>query len=69
MSRTVGQLLDYDGTFLIDEENPENSNITITINASSLDRNHPERNDDLGNTDTGLQDGAGPNLPGLRSKP
>lgn len=47
LSNTVGQFREYDGTFLIDEENPANSKITFTINSASIDSNHPARDDHL----------------------
>lgn len=42
-SHTVGQFRDFDGTFLIDEEKPENSEITFTVKMASLDSNHEAR--------------------------
>ncbi|MEO0931493.1 MAG: YceI family protein, partial [Pseudomonadota bacterium] len=40
LSPTVGQFRTYDGTFLIDEFDPANSQITFSIEAASLDSNH-----------------------------
>lgn len=51
LSRTVGEFRDYDGTFLIDEENPANSQITFTVNAASVDSNHPGRDNHIRNAD------------------
>ncbi len=51
LSRTVGRFNDFDGTFLIDEENPENSEITFSIDAASIDSNHKERDEHLRNPD------------------
>ncbi len=51
LSRTVGRFNDFDGTFLIDEETPENSQITFTINAASIDSNHAERDAHLRHAD------------------
>lgn len=50
-SRTVGQFRDYDGTFLIDEEKPENSRISFTVKSASIDTNHKERDAHLRNAD------------------
>ncbi len=50
-SRTVGQFRDFDGTFLIDEAAPENSRISFTIDAGSIDSNHAERDAHLRNAD------------------
>lgn len=50
-SRTVGQFRDFDGTFLIDEEKPENSKITFTVKAASVDTNHAERDNHIRNKD------------------
>lgn len=47
LSRTVGRFNSYDGTFLIDEENPANSQITFTIDAVSIDSNHAARDGHL----------------------
>ena len=43
LSPTVGQFRDFDGTFLIDEADPANSQITFTVQAASIDSNHPGR--------------------------
>ena len=51
LSRTVGRFNSYDGTFLIDEDNPANSQITFTIDASSIDSNHSARDDHLRHAD------------------
>ena len=51
LSRTVGQFRHYDGTFLIDEETPENSQITFRVDAASIDSNHPGRDTHLRNPD------------------
>lgn len=50
-SRTVGQFRDYDGTFLIDEQKPENSSITFTVKSGSIDTNHDGRDAHLRNAD------------------
>ena len=51
LSRTVGRFNSYDGTFLIDEEDPTNSQITFTIDAASIDSNHGARDDHLRHAD------------------
>lgn len=48
---TVGQFRQYNGTFLIDEENPASSKITFTVQAASVDSNHPGRNNHVRNAD------------------
>ena len=51
LSRTVGRFDSFDGTFLIDEENPENSTITFEIDAASINSNHGPRDTHLRNAD------------------
>ena len=51
LSRTIGQFKDYNGTFLIDEENPANSAITFTVNATSVDSNHTGRDNHIRHAD------------------
>lgn len=51
LSRTVGRFNRYDGTFMIDEDNPANSRITFTIDATSIDSNHTERDGHLRHSD------------------
>lgn len=51
LSRTVGRFNTFDGTFLIDEEAPENSQITFTIEAASIDSNHGPRDEHLRHAD------------------
>ncbi len=36
-SNSQGEFLDYDGQFVIDEENPENSNVEVDIKVAGLD--------------------------------
>ncbi|MBX2854640.1 MAG: YceI family protein [Rhodobacteraceae bacterium] len=50
-SSTVGQFRKYDGRFLIDEETPENSRVTFTVDATSIDSNHMERDAHLNTQD------------------
>ena len=51
LARTVGRFDDFDGTFLIDEENPENSQITITVDAASVNSNHLGRDNHIRTAD------------------
>ncbi len=51
LSRTVGRFNDFDGTFLIDEVDPTNSQITFTVSAASVDSNHIGRDNHLRNAD------------------
>ena len=51
LSRTVGRFNTFDGTFMIDEEDPENSRITFWIDAASIDSNHDARDAHLRGTD------------------
>lgn len=61
LSRTVGRFNSYDGTFLIDEHDPANSQISFTIDASSVDSNHRERDDHLRHADY-LDAASAPNI-------
>jgi len=38
-----GRFNDFDGQFVFDAEHPENSSVTVTIDPSSVDTNHAER--------------------------
>jgi polyisoprenoid-binding protein YceI len=51
LSKTIGQFREFDGTFLIDEDQPENSEITFTVQVASIDSNHAGRDDHLRNAD------------------
>ena len=51
LSRTVGRFNSFDGTFLIDEDAPEASQITFTIDAASIDSNHGPRDTHLRHAD------------------
>tara|TARA_R110002126_G_scaffold282327_3_gene430679 strand:+ start:5696 stop:6364 length:669 start_codon:yes stop_codon:yes gene_type:complete len=51
MANTVGRFNDFDGTFLIDEADPANSQITFTIQAASIDSNHIGRDNHARNPD------------------
>lgn len=51
MANTVGRFNTFDGRFLIDEADPAKSTITLTIEAASIDSNHPGRDTHLRNAD------------------
>lgn len=51
LSRTIGEFRSYDGTFLIDEDDPANSQITFTVQAASVDSNHVGRDNHIRNAD------------------
>ncbi|MEM7642048.1 MAG: YceI family protein [Pseudomonadota bacterium] len=51
LSNTVGRFERFDGTFLIDEEDPANSAITFEIEVSSIDSNHRARDEHLRSAD------------------
>lgn len=51
LSRTVGRFNSFDGTFLIDEDTPETSQITFSIDAGSIDSNHDTRDAHLRSAD------------------
>ncbi|MEL7452038.1 MAG: YceI family protein, partial [Pseudomonadota bacterium] len=50
-SNTVGQFRTFDGNFEIDENNPENSRISFTIDSASIDSNHTGRDNHLRGAD------------------
>ena len=51
LARTVGRFDQFEGTFLIDEENPENSKITVIVDAASVNSNHLGRDNHVRNAD------------------
>lgn len=51
LSPTVGRFDDFDGTFLIDEADPTNSQITFTVSAASVNSNHVGRDNHLRGAD------------------
>lgn len=51
LSRTVGRFDDFQGVFLIDEAHPENSKITVTVEAASVNSNHVGRDNHIRNAD------------------
>ena len=51
LARTVGRFDDFSGTFLIDEETPGNSRITVTVDAASVNSNHVGRDNHIRNAD------------------
>ena len=46
-----GRFNDFDGEFVYDAENPENSSVTVTIDPASVDSNHAERDKHLRSED------------------
>ncbi len=50
-ARTVGEFKSFDGTFLIDEEDPTKSRITFEVDAASVDTNHEARDAHITNAD------------------
>jgi polyisoprenoid-binding protein YceI len=50
-SNTHGEFLEFDGEFDLDPDAPENSSISMTIDAASLDTAHDERDAHLRNAD------------------
>lgn len=46
-----GRFNDFDGQFVYDEENPENSSVQVTVDTSSVDSNHGERDKHLRSDD------------------
>lgn len=51
LARTVGRFEEFEGTFLIDEENPANSKIAIKVDAASVNSNHVGRDNHIRNGD------------------
>lgn len=47
----LGQFNQFDGDFTFDENNPENSSVKVTIDTSSVDSNHAERDKHLRSED------------------
>ena len=50
-SRTHGQFRTFEGTFMLDREEPANSSVTMVIDAASLDTRHEARDAHLRNAD------------------
>lgn len=51
LARTAGRFDAFDGTFLIDAEDPANSQITITVDASSVNSHHVGRDNHVRSID------------------
>ncbi|MEY8880884.1 YceI family protein [Donghicola sp. XS_ASV15] len=51
LSRTVGRFDRFTGTFLIDEDMPENSQISVVVDAASVNSNHVGRDNHIRNAD------------------
>jgi len=50
-SYLYGRFNDFDGEFVFDAENPENSSVTVTVQTRSVDSNHSERDRHLRDED------------------
>lgn len=50
-SYVVGRFNDFEGSFSYDEANPESSSVSVTIDATSVDSNHAERDKHLKSAD------------------
>lgn len=50
-STLYGRFNDFDGEFVFDAENPENSKVNVTIDTASVDSNHAERDKHLRSED------------------
>ena len=50
-STLYGRFNDFNGEFKYDDENPENSTVEVTVDASSVDTNHSERDKHLRSDD------------------
>lgn len=46
-----GRFNDFDGEFVYDAENPENSSVSVTVDTASVDSNHAERDKHLRSDD------------------
>lgn len=46
-SDTLGRFNEVAGTIMIDQENPANSSVSVTIQAASIDTNHAKRDEHL----------------------
>lgn len=46
-----GRFNDFDGEFIYDAENPENSSVSVTVDTASVDSNHAERDKHLRSDD------------------
>ncbi|MDX8349115.1 YceI family protein [Cognatiyoonia sp. IB215446] len=51
LARTLGRFDNFEGTFLIDEDDPANSSITVTVDAASVNSNHAGRDNHIRNAD------------------
>lgn len=50
-SNNIGEFLEFDGSVTIDRDNPANSSVTVTIDATSLDSGFPARDQHVLNQD------------------
>ena len=46
-STTQGEFMEFDGTLMLDTEAPENSSVTVTIDAASIDTGYADRDEHL----------------------
>jgi len=51
VSRTVGRFNELEGSYRLDSDNPANNRVEFTIQAASIDSNHPKRDDHLRSPD------------------
>lgn len=51
LARTAGRFDNFSGTFLIDEDNPANSQITVAVDAASVNSNHIGRDNHVRSAD------------------
>ncbi|XNM44902.1 YceI family protein [Escherichia coli] len=49
-----GTFKDFDGTFTFDEKNPAADKVNVTINTTSVDTNHAERDKHLRSADSSI---------------
>lgn len=50
-SKTVGRFNRFEGSYLIDAENPSSNSVQLVIDAASIDSNHEKRDDHLRSPD------------------
>ena len=50
-SNMIGQFQEFEGQFTVDQENPENGSVQITIKTASVDTDHEKRDDHLRSPD------------------
>ena len=50
-ARMIGQFQEFEGEFVIDQENPEKGSVEVTIQTASVDTDHEKRDDHLRSPD------------------